>query len=490
MARPKRRIIISFIGNTDLKALGFDLPAPTQPSGKDQSPIQRLLEGLPSGDASVRLVFLDDDRNGADLRARFCDRLNQRLRELGIEGAEVKRLAVTLPEGPTDLNALYEQVWAAIPTSGPEAADEVVFHLTSGTPAMQLTLMLAAQSLRLEEARLFETSREQGVIELKPPYALALRRTRERERMTYSAQSLPDKARPGLIKETVIDDAVAESAYAALYKAAINRKQAQRVLIGGPTGSGKWHACRQFARWRKCDDPVRWSDPAQRPELPEGATLLIRRLDAWPDSARDELALLADERPDVAIAATLRTDRQPADTPASASCDALPGSVRIDLPALGSRSDVVALAEALARQLGILDGKLKERLQHDLFTDRYPCHLHDLKALLATANAHSPGAHPERRSYLQARDLRDARRLLDEAWQVLVGMDFGPGRHRLDDVLNAIRAAVVQRALAEGRSQRDAGERLGISQQTVSDILKTDLDPSLWSSLRASDHAG
>ena len=163
--------------------------------------------------------------------------------------------------------------------------------------------------------------------------------------------------------------------------------------------------------------------------------------------------------------------------------------MRVDLPALGARTDVVALAEALARQLGILDGKLKERLQHDLFTDRHPCHLHDLKTLLATANAYSSGAHPEYKAYLQARDRRDAWQRLDEAWQVLAGMDFGPGRRRLDDVLKAIRAAVVQRAMAEGRSQEGAGSLLGLSQQTVSDILKTDLDLRLWPSLRAADDA-
>jgi len=174
MARPKRRLIISFIGNTDLKALGINPPR-TDPPGPDQSPIQRLLGGLPSDSQAVRLVLLDDDRAGVDLRARFCDRLREQLPELGIDGVEVERSPVTLPDGPTDLSALYEQVWKAIPTSGPDSADEVVFHLTSGTPAMQLTLLLASQSLRLDEARLFETSREQGVREFKPPYALALR---------------------------------------------------------------------------------------------------------------------------------------------------------------------------------------------------------------------------------------------------------------------------------------------------------------------------
>jgi len=482
MARPKRRLIISFIGNTDLKALGFNPPRPDQP-GPDQSPIQRLLGGLPSDSQSVRLVLLDDDRTGADLRARFCDRLREQLPELGIDGVEVEHCPVTLPDGPTDLSALYEQVWKAIPTSGPDSADEVVFHLTSGTPAMQLTLMLASQSLRLDEARLFETSREQGVRELKPPYTLALRRKRERERVAYqSPGSLSDAARKGLLKGTVVEDTLAESAYAALHKAAGNRKQPPRVLISGPTGSGKWHACRQFARWRKCQDPVIWTDPAHCPELPKGTTLLIRRLDTWPESAWQTLAQLADEHRDLAIAATFRIDRRPTD----ALVGLLP--VQIRLPALGARTDVVALAESLAGELGILDGKLKERLQHDLFTNVYPRSLHELKSLLATANAYSPGAHPERKAYLQARDLHEARQLLDEAWQVLTGMDFGVGRHQLDDVLKAIRAAVVRCALTDGRSQEETGALLGLSQSTISEILKAELDPQLWQSLTESDH--
>lgn len=487
MARSKRRLIISFIGNTDLKALGFNPPRADHP-GRDQSPIQRLLEGLPTDTQTVRLVLLDDDRTGSDLRARFCDQLRERLPQLGIDGVAVERCPVTLPEGPTDLSALYEQVWKAIPTSGPDSADEVVFNLTSGTPAMQLTLMLASQSLRLDEARLFETSREQGVRELKPPYALALRRKRERERVAYQRPgSLSDEARKGLLAGTLVEDTLVESAYAALHKTANNRKQSPRVLISGPTGSGKWHACQQFARWRKYRDPLIWSDPAGCPELHEGATLLIRWLDAWPEAAWRTLAQLADERRDLAIAATVRTDRLPPAGLEMLRRDGLRGAVSIDLPALGARSDVVALGESLARQIGIDHGKLKERLQHDLLTDHYPQNLHDLKALLATANAFSP-KHPERKAYLQARDRREARRLLDEAWQVLTGLDLGVGRHRLDHVLDVIRLAVVQGALAEGRTQREVGDFLGYSQQTVSEILRTELDPRLWRSIGEGAH--
>lgn len=482
MAHPKRRLIISFIGNADLEALGLKQePYKVEHSGRDQSPIQRLLSGLPADCQAVRLILLDDDSPHSDLRKRFCDKLREQLPELGIDGIEVKRHPVSLPDGPTDLSALYEEVWKAIPTSGPDSADEVVFHLTSGTPAMQLTLMLASQSLRLHESRLFETSREQGVRELKPPYALALRRKRERERVAYqSPGSLSEEARKGLLKGTVVEDRFAESAYAALHKSAGIRKQTPRVLISGPTGSGKWRACKQFARWRKCQNPVIWTDPANCPELPEGAgTLLVRWLDAWPESALRSLAQLADERQELAIAATVRTDRLPSAGLETLWGDGLRGAVCIDLPALGARTDVIALADSLADQLRIAKGKIKERLQLDFFEDRYPHGLHDLKSRLATANAYSPGKHLKREAYLQARDRGEAQRLLDKAWQVLAGMDFGPKRRRLDDVLKDIRLAVVKRARAEGRSRREIGDLLGFSPETARVILKPKSKPQL-----------
>jgi DNA-binding NtrC family response regulator len=259
------------------------------------------------------------------------------------------------------------------------------------------------------------------------------------------------------------------------------------VLIQGATGSGKWHAARQLAHWRRAQPPVIWNDSAACPELPEGATLLIRWLDAWPEAAWRNLAALADERPDLAMVATVRTDRLPPGGLERLTTDTLRGAVAIDLPTLAARSDLVALAESLARQLGIADGKLKERLQHDLLTDHFPHNLHDLKTRLATANAASPGQHPERKAYLQARDRHQAQQLLDRAWQAIASLDFGTDRLQLDEALDAIRLAVVQRSLAEGRSQKDAGEQLGLSQQTVSAILKTELSPYLYPAER--EHA-
>jgi hypothetical protein len=468
MAKSKinSRLVISFIGNTDLRYI--------DPVNGEMSPILRLLSLLPSLEPHVPAeqtrMILFDDRPGNGERESFCKTLVAYLPEIGLTGLDIRRHPIHLPKGPTDLNALYETVWVAISPSERRRADEVIFHLSSGTPAMKLTLLLAANCLRLDKVRLFETSREQTVNEVRLPYVLASREVRERGRALGRLQ-LTKSARRQLLPDTVFDDPLVEAAYSALHKAATNRKVPQRLLVKGPVGSGKWRACEQFTRWRG-QDTAQWLEPGDPPEPPRDATLLIRHLDTWPQQALQRLALLSAERPDLAIAATFRSDLPPLAPLATLACDGLRGATHIELPALGARSDVVALGEALARQLGVPDGKLKERLQFDWLTDLYPRNLHDLKQLLATAAAHSQGAHPERGPYLQARQIRDAHTLFGEAWRILAGMDFGPGRYRLDNVLDVIRSAIVRRALADGRSQDEAGRLLGISQQTISTIIR------------------
>ena len=476
MAADPTRLVVSFIGSADLRNL--------TPVGDELSPIRRVLRWLFSPDCSLDYVppgrtrvLLFDDKPHDGERARFCDDLRGLLPGLGLSSLEIDLCPLHLPKGPTDLNALYELLWDAIPTRKPEAADETVFHLSSGTWAMSSTLLLAANCLRFEQVRLIETSREQGVCEVRPPYVLAARESRTAWPKVRSR--LPDTARRKLLADTVVSEPVVAAAYTALFKAATNRKLPQRILVQGPVGSGKWHACRQFAVWRGADS-AEWLEPDIAPSLPEGRTLLIRRLDAWPAPALQRLQRLSAERPDLAIVATFRTDLPPAVPLTTLVRDGLRGAVHVHLPALGARGDFVELGEALARRQGALAGKVNERLRDELLTDVYPHNLHDLETLLATAAAHSPGRHPERGAYLQARQIRDTQALLAEAWQILAGMDFGPDRHGLDEVMAVIRALVVRRALADGRSMESAGELLGVSQQTVSSINAKRLDLSRW----------
>jgi len=476
MAKSLKRLIVSFIGNTDLRSF------PPSSDGKDCSPILRLLLGLNQFDprippSQIQLLLFNDDPEGKTKREEFCEKLRIALPSLGLDGLKLVPVPIKLPEGATDLNALYECVRHSLSSPDVRSFDEVFIHLSSGTPAMQFTLLLAANTLPLENARLFETSTEKDVKEVRLPYVLAAREIRGRERAPKP--SLNKKARGGLLADTVIDDPLVEAGYAALFKSAETSKVPPRLLLKGPVGSGKWHACQQFARWRD-QETVRWLEPEQTPELPQKATVLIRHLDAWPESALGRLTILAAERPDLAIAATFRTDLPPAASLESLSRDGLRGATTIELPALGVRSDVVALAEALARQLGLPDGKLKQRFQYELLTDVYPRNLHDLKSLLATTAASSPGLHPDRDAYLKAKELGNIQALLAEAWQIVAGMDFSEKRHKLKNVLDVIEAAIVRRAVTEGRSQEEAGKLLGIKQTTVSNILKSELDLSRW----------
>ena len=469
----KKRLVISFIGRTDLNYI--------EPQGENISPILRLLAHLSCLEPKLSLhqtclLLFDDDLDGKTDRYEFYQKLQQVLPQVGLDGLEVERRKIVLPEGPTDLNALYEIVWREIPTSGTQRNNEVIFHLSSGTPAMKFTLLLAANCLPLENVRMFETAIQNDVLEVYPPYVLAARGIHERAR-TKSLSKLSDRARRQLIPDTVFDDPHVKASFAAIHRAATNRKMPQRLLIKGPSGSGKWRASEQFAKWHG-GEMIKWTEWSKEPEIgsAQTGTLLIRHLDTWPEKALQKLTNLSEKYSKIAIAATFRTDHTPAATLNTLTHDGLRGAIHIELPSLGARSDVVALSEALLRQLGLMDGKLKERLQHDLQTDLYPRNLHDLKSLLATAAAQSSGAHIDRLAYERSRQIKNANEVLAHAWEILVGLEFGPGRPKLDDILDIIRSAIARRIQAEGRSQKEIGKLLGLSQQTVSDILKKESD--------------
>lgn len=484
------RLIVSFVGDRDLQALGLRTARASEapPVESDQSPILRLVNHLSAqglcAPAHTRLMLFDDDGPGQDTRQRFCHQLPQVLREIGLGGLPVERCPIKLQGGPTDLNGLYHGVWSAIP-KGSRQPDEIVFHLSSGTPAMQVTLLLAAHCLPIKNVRLYETSREQGTVEVTPPYVLA---AREIQRFrSRSRPNLGKKATDTLLPGTVIDDAVVAGAYAALHKAATRRSQsgfAPTLVIGGPSGSGKWHAARQFGHWRG-GDVVQWLEPA--PIWTEASTtpstVLVRRLDSWPPEALARLSAWRLSWPQVAVAATWRTDVSAAAPLSVVARDGLQGAEHVLLPALSARSDIVALGKAIASLAGIWDGKLQERLQYELLTDIFPHNLHDLQSVLVTAANLSKGPHPERAAYIEARQVADAaeaRSLLGEAFKTLVGLHFGVGRPTLDEVLDLVRAMVVRCAQAEGRTQADVAELLQCSQSTVSKVIQQPIDLRHW----------
>jgi hypothetical protein len=463
-----RRLIVSFIGKNDLKHI--DPPA----GSRDLSPILRLLLHLggKGGLAPERTTLrLFDDRPEDAQRSEFCARLAARLPEIGLEGMRIEREAISIA-GPTDLDGLYTSVWNVLPRSEEKVIDEYVCHMSSGTWAMQATLALAASCLLRPPVRLFETSWEQGVVEIELPYLLGLRQRMMRERQA-PRQRLRDTARKTLLADTVLAEPLVEMAYAALERAS-RRKPAARVLIKGPTGSGKWHAARQFALWRggralECGHPEVLSTLV----VEAGQTVLVRWLDGWNRKALTDLARWCDRHREVAVAATWRTDIPPAADLLTVAREGLREAALVDLPSVGSRSDVVALAEALARQRGIWDGKLSGRFQHDLMTDVYARNLHDLAMLLATMADHSATAHPDRDGYQRAaQSLRadEARAELHAEFDALIGLHFGLGQPTLGERLEAIKRAVV-RSASVGRTQQEVEKLLGYSQQTVSKLL-------------------
>lgn len=490
--RTSTRLIVSFIGDKDLGHFALS-DRPVAPG--DLSPIVRLLMHLAQDGScgeGTRLMLFDDDRPSKDSRARFCVMLATRLPELGLAHLPLEWRKIDLPQGPTDLNALFNQVWSALGFTQDSRPDEVVFHLSSGTPAMQVTLLLAALCLPFDKVRLFETSREQGVHQVEPPYVLGLR---ERQRVRAARpRQLPNAARNGLLPDTVLDDPFVNSQFAALYSAARSR-QAARVLILGPCGSGKWQAARQFAAWRGRSQ-VEWTEEsmlgqAESSAVSPEATVLVRRLDRWSAEGLIRLGQWCDAHPAATVVATWRTDEPPRAPLDTVAHDGMRGAEQIHLPALGNRSDIVALAESLARQRGLWDTKLRQRLQYELLTDNYPHNLHDLAAVLAMTGSRSESRHPEREGYKQAMRMlesREALRLLQECHEILAGLRFSEKR-TLDQVLATMRLAVVRYAQVGGRTQAEVAELLGCSQQAISDFLREEIDPRQWHSLRPDDEA-
>ena len=480
-------LIVSFVGRADLRA--FDLQEPRLPFVDDNiGPIKRLLSHLANNglDPSEARLLLFDDRPDNGVRKQFRDALEAALPGLALGGLEIDRKEFALPGGPTDLKALYDGVWRAIEAGARDVAD-VLFNLSSGTPAMFGTLLLAARSLPIRPT-LYESSPEKDVVRLDLPYEIATR-----ERKGARASRLPvlaKEARKTLSRDTIVRDEVAAAAYASLYNIATRRRDedaAPAVLIEGASGSGKWHAARQFAAWCGGEALECFAPPLPDPRL-ETAAVLLRRLDVWPAEALKSISAWRAQHPNVAMAATFRTDCAGGIELAAIKRDAVHGAATVCLPAPRSRSDIVELASVLAARAGLHRSKVKERLQQDLLASSYD--LHQLDDVLRTAGSRSDTRHIERADYVQARDIEaipQALALLRDGHAVLAGLDFGTGRPDLKTVLDAMQAAALHIAMAEGRTQSEAAELLGLGkQQDVSRLLMRG-DLAYWRYLLAGD---
>jgi len=475
MAKRKKQLIVSFVGGQDLKHFGLWVGPAWKSDPSDSSPILRLLRHLATESAADvdSAILLFDDEPGTGARTEFAACLDSALRDESITRyPEAQVRNITGHSGPTDLGGLFKAVWASLDLPKADRPDDIVFHVSSGTPAMHATLMVAAMCL-YERSRMFETSKrsDQGVTAIRPPFKLALKQTvRSHAR---GALKLSERARNTLNKGLVISDPVVEAEFAALHKAA-SRPTAPQVIIRGPAGSGKWQAALQFARWRGKSHPaIEWNDPqamtANDARVDCKSTVVIRHLDRWTADELRALQIWTRANPMAAVAATWRDDRRPRVPLSRVTDDGLMTAAHFSLPAFFTREDTIAVAMAMASSPGLHPTHVHERLQYDLLHRSAPRTLHELNTLLAHADSRSPGPHITQDAFGDGIEMRRAQRALDtlhEAFEAILGLAFTPDRG-LEAVLDEVKYATTLLAADHGRTQDDVARILGCKASTV-----------------------
>lgn len=468
MARKRRRRrAVSFVGNNDLRAAGV-LAGGHPLRENDLGPIWRFVSRqidvgeLGNGDC----ILLLDDRPGSGEREKFASWLGQRIALAGC-AIDVVRLSLTLEGKPTHLSALFAEAFRQIPE---ESGYETQFLLSPGTPAMYATLVLAAEYLRLTRPRLFESSLEEGVVEVMLPYEIGLR-PRQRSWRAPNAQRRPVGRLPGLLPDTVLNDAGIRATYEALHQQATLPGR-WAMLLYGPSGSGKTHAARQLALWRGCDSPrvLSAESPPEPHSLDRANTVIVRDLHnagvQWPAWRR-----LICDLPDTQFVFLWRVQAgsgQDIDRAVQAGL-AAGGVLRI--PGLAERDDRMALVESFARRAGKWDGKAKERCQYALMKHDLARNLHELEAWMSLVAAHSDGPHPSEIAVERAtRQLHgvQAQALLARLAQAIADQSF-VGRLPLDTLLKCAEALSVMVQEASGDAQEVIAARFGIKRTTLFD---------------------
>lgn len=472
---PRPRLIVSFIGGTDLNCAGLVHSRKPPQESTDPGPILRSLEyfldkegfgGVP-GDR----ILLLDDRPADPVRIQYCQWLQGQVARRG-PALEVEHAPLALA-GPTNLDTLFAETRRVIP-EGPTY--ETIFLASPGTPAMYATLVLAAEYLKLRRPRLIESSREQGVQDMKLPYELGLR-PRQRSWRAPNRQGLP-AAPDGLIEGTVCSDPAVLALYAALRRVS-RYQQSPAIVICGPHGSGKHHAARQMAHWRD-HEPLLLSARSTPADVPSTGTVIVTDLQA----ADDFPAWLALRRrhPETQFVFLWNESTTDLDVEETVKAHFLAPEGIFRLPALAEREDQIALAESFARAVGKLDTKVRQRLQYPLMRHAPVSNLHELKSWISTAAAYSET--PNLDSAGVERSLRTikadaARTWLKEMSRILSQQQY-VGRVPLDTLLDAIQMTCWIIHRDGGNSDETIADRLGVPRGTLGGRL-----PRLEEALRA-----
>ncbi len=427
MAHRKRpRRIITFIGNSDLRSAGISA-SKLPPRENDEGPIWRFVKHqFDKGEMETpgSLILLLDDKPDDGRRATYANWLGNKIASVP-KSVAVDRILLELGNKPTNLNLLFRETFKQIPPE--EDNHETHLLVSPGTPAMYATLVLAAEFLKMKGPRVFESSIEEGVVEIHLPYDIGLR-PHQRSRRAPNTRGRPGTFLRELLPDTVLDDTGTRAIYEALYRSMQNSTR-RGILLYGAAGSGKTHAARQVAHWLGCNNPTNVDAlPLPRAsDLGDCETVIVRNLQST-NSALDGWKGLMAALPQTQFVFLWRTDAADLDAgPDQAVQAGLAPGGSYRMPSLAEREDQITLVEAFARRANKWSGKVRERFQYTLMKHDAARNLHELETWVELAAAYSDGSHISGvavdRATLQI-EAAQAQGLLQKVTQVIADQSF------------------------------------------------------------------
>lgn len=413
----KRTLIVSFLGETDLRIAGLVSDKGRQYSEPDeQPPLFRVVGELVARNLFGKddaILILDDRAPKGDGRGReFCALLAQTVAALlAVPKVRVEAQPIAIGN-PTDLDGLHREAVAAIK---PFADDntQVIFNLTSGTPAMHTTLVLAGSHLSLGCPRFFESSRERRVVEVTLPYMVYVRRRIELERTPnrrarQAAGTRNPLAGLKLPPLTAVGDAAVAKLLGAIARA---RCRESPIVIAGVTGSAKAYvaeAAAQNAGLRVVAVDAELAeglpDEVRAMAADAAVNVVVRHLEAAGDGLLCEIGQALDGRRGGRWTATVRTDRPPRVPERFRALRLrLASGGEFLMPPPNLRTDIVELAEHMFTEAGQWPTKVKERFQYELGSAMLADGLHGLRRWVSGSASLAPTRHTDEAAFRAAR---------------------------------------------------------------------------------------